>query len=617
MKVLLANPPWVNADRVGFRSNVRWPFTISKDEFERGGGAVYHFPLYQAYTLALLERDRFDLAAIDCSANGMDLDEFVRAVEAHAPDLIVLEMATPSFHMDVKTAAALKERLSAPIAIIGTHATIFHREIMTEHTCIDIVVRGEYEHTVLELAKALRDKRDLAQLQGLTFRRNGTVLLNPDRPHIDDLDSLPFPARDYFDWSKYHEPGYYALPWITMISSRGCPFRCTFCSWPQTMYGHKYRARSARNVVDEMELCAKKYRPGEIFFDDDTFTIGKKRVMDICRRILDRRLRVIWSCMGRTDTVDEEMLTEMRRAGCRKIKFGVETGSPRLMADIKKGLDLDKVTEAFRVARAVGMEVHGTFMIGLPGETRDTVRETVELACSIPMDSIQFSIATPFPGTEFYRQCADNGWLVTEKWEDYDGNFGSVVTYPQLSKVEIEELFYFADREYELRRKRDSIPTRFRKELRRRGLGGALRRAGESLALRASRRKERLLHTAEDTSSVALGWDWYPYDADEGGRPVGARSSLRALAEGPNRTFRLVARSPQGAESSRLLVFYEDSLLATLDLRSEWQEFAVNLPGTEPRALSLQAQPTIQHRRSGYIRHYGAVIKRIAVTKRP
>jgi len=615
MKVLLANPPWVKADRVGFRSNVRWPFTISKEEFDRGGRAAYHFPLYQAYTLALLERDGFELAAIDCSVNGMGLDEFVRAVEAHAPDLIVLEISTPSFHIDMQTAAALKERLTAPITIIGTHATIFHREIMTHHSCIDIVARGEYEHTVLELARAVRDKRDLAEVQGLTFRRNNNVLLNPDRPHVDDLDSLPFPARDYFDWRKYHEPGYYALPWITMISSRGCPYRCTFCSWPQTMYGHKYRVRSARNVVEEMELCAKKYRPGEIFFDDDTFTIGKKRVLDICREILDRKLRVVWSCMGRTDTVDEEMLAEMRKAGCRKIKFGVETGSPRLMADIKKGLDLDKVAEAFDAARAVGMEVHGTFMIGLPGETRDTVRETVELACSIPMDSIQFSIATPFPGTEFYRQCADNGWLVTENWEDYDGNFGSVVSYPQLSKLEIEELFYFADREYELRRKRESIPTRFRKELRRRGLTGALRRAGESLALRASRRKERMLHTIEDTSSVALGWDWYPYDADEGGRPVGARSSLRVLVQGPNRTLQLVARSPQGAESSRLKVLDDDNLLATLDLGAEWQEFTIDLPGTEPRELSLQAEPTIQHRKCGYIRHYGAVIKKITITK--
>jgi radical SAM superfamily enzyme YgiQ (UPF0313 family) len=381
------------------------------------------------------------------------------------------------------------------------------------------------------------------------------------------------------------------------------------------MYGHKYRARSARNVVDEMELCVKKYRPGEIFFDDDTFTIGKKRVLDICRQILDRNLPVVWSCMGRTDTVDEEMLAEMRKAGCRKIKFGVETGSSRLMADIKKGLDLDKVTEAFDAARAVGMEVHGTFMIGLPGETRDTVRETVELACSTPMDSIQFSIATPFPGTEFYTHCADNGWLVTEDWEDYDGNFGSVVSYPQLSKAEIEELFYFAAREYELRRKRESIPTRFRKEVRRRGLAGALRRAAESLVLRALRRKERLFHTIEDTSSVTLGWNWYPYDADEGGRPVGSRSSLRALVQGPNRALHLVARSPQGAESSQIAVYDGDNMLTSLALGPAWQEFAVDLPGTEPGEFALRAEPTIQHRKSGYIRHYGAVIKRIAVIR--
>jgi len=613
MKVLLANPPWVKEDRVGFRSNVRWPFTISKAEFERGSKASYHFPIYQAYTLGVLEQEGFDVAAIDCSVSGLDVEEFVRAVRTQAPDLLVMEISTPTFDLDMATAAALKKELALPIAIVGTHASIYHREILDSYSGVDFVVRGEYEYVVLDLAAALREGRDLETVQGLTFRQNGEVVVNPDRPRVEDLDSMPFPARDHFEWRKYHEPTYFALPWITMITSRGCPYRCTFCSWPQTMYGHRYRVRSAENVVDEMEYCVERYRPGEIFFDDDTFTIGKTRVMEICREIRDRNLRVVWSCMGRTDTVDDEMLADMFNAGCRKIKFGVETGSKRIMAAIQKGLDLDKVATAFQMARSVGMEVHGTFMIGLPGETRDTVRETVEFACSIPMDSVQFSIATPFPGTDFYEQCSRKGWLVTEEWENYDGNFGSVVSYPQLSKVEIEELHCFANQEYETRRKRDPILVRFANEMRRTGLPGALRRATESVTLRVSRKLGRLRHPVENSESIELDWDWYPYDPDEEGRPVGAHSTLRVLVQSPDRTLKLTARSPGGLDSSRLHVFDGDNRIATFDLDRAWRGFAVDLPGTDLVGLSLRSEPTVPCRKGAYIRHYGAVVKNIRV----
>jgi len=613
VKVLLANPPWVLEDRVGFRSNVRWPFTVSRAEFGRVGKVSYHFPIYQAYTLAVLRQHGFDVAAIDCSVSEMDVEEFLAAVKNCAPDLVVIEVATPSFRLDMDTAQALKKSLDLPTAIIGTHASVFHRAIVNDYPAIDFVIRGEYEYTVLELAQALRDRRDPGEVKGLTFRRNGTAVVTENRPYIGDLDRLPFPARDCFDWRRYHEPTYYALPWITMISSRGCPYRCTFCSWPQTMYGHRYRARSAKNVVDEMEHCVKKYRPGEIFFDDDTFTIGKARVMEICREICDRNLRVVWSCMGRTDTVDDDMLSEMFNAGCRKIKFGVETGSENMMETIQKGLDLSRVGYVFESARSVGMEVHGTFMIGLPGETRESVRETVDLACSIPMDSVQFSIATPFPGTRFYAQCVENGWLVTENWDDFDGNFGSVVSYPQLSKVEIEELLYFAYREYETRRKRDPLTVRFRKEVRRTGLRGALRRAADSVMIRISRRMNESLHAVEDRRSVAIGWDWYPYDPDEGGRPVGAHSSLRVLAQSPDRKLRIVARAPRGLESSQIRVFEAETLLACMDIGRSWQEFAVELSGHEPTELILQTHPTISRRKSGYIRHYGAIIKKITV----
>ncbi|MEI6632896.1 MAG: radical SAM protein [Chlamydiota bacterium] len=447
MKTAICNPPWLTKKRIGFRANVRWPFTIPLSVFRAKGSASYHFPIYHAYLAALMMREGLEVGVIDATLDLLDIPAFIRRLRAEKADLCVIETSTPSFPVDIHTMRAVKEELGIPVIAIGPHTSIYHREALAEHPCIDYIARGEYEVTVTELVKHLRDGKDPHGVRGISYRRDGAVVANGDRPFIQDLDGLPYPARDLYRWERYHEPSYLALPWITMITSRGCPFRCTYCLWPQVMYGGRFRARGARNVVDEMEHCVRRYTPGEIFFDDDTFTIGKERVIGICDEITRRGLAVIWSCMGRVDTVDEEMLSRMHRAGCRKIKFGVETGSPAIMKAIKKGIDLARVPGAFAAAKRCGLEVHGTFMIGLPGETPDTVRETVALAKKLPNDSLQFSIATPFPGTEFFDQCKRDGLLVTEDWADYDGTFGAVVSYRNLGKKEIESLHAAAIRE--------------------------------------------------------------------------------------------------------------------------------------------------------------------------
>jgi anaerobic magnesium-protoporphyrin IX monomethyl ester cyclase len=447
MKTVICNPPWLTKKRIGFRANVRWPFTIPLSVFRAKGSASYHFPIYHAYLAALMMREGLEVGVIDATLDLLDIPAFIRRLKAEKPDICVVETSTPSFPTDILTMRAVKKELGIPIVAIGPHTTIFHREALAEHPCIDYIARGEFEATVTELVTHLRDGKDPGGVRGISRRSGGAVVVNEDRPFIHDLDSLPYPARDLYRWERYHEPSYLALPWITMITSRGCPFRCTYCLWPQVMYGGGFRARSARNVVDEMEHCVRRYKPGEIFFDDDTFTIGTKRVLGICDEITRRGLSVIWSCMGRVDTVDEEMLSRMHGAGCRKIKFGVETGSPAIMRAIRKGIDLARVPGAFAAAKRCGLEVHGTFMIGLPGETPETVRETVALAKKLPNDSLQFSIATPFPGTEFFAQCKRDGLLVTEDWADYDGTFGAVVSYRNLGKKKIESLHAAAIRE--------------------------------------------------------------------------------------------------------------------------------------------------------------------------
>lgn len=438
MKTVICNPPWLTKHRIGFRSNVRWPFTIPLSVFRAKGSASYHFPIYQAYLAALMMREGLEVGVIDATLDLLDIPAFIRRLRLEKAAICVVETSTPSFPFDLRTMRAIKEDLGIPVIAIGPHATIFHRELLAEYPCIDYIARGEYEATVTELVKRLRNGGDPRGVRGVSWRRDGAAVANEDRPPIEDLDGLPWPARDLYRWDRYHEPSHLALPWITMITSRGCPYRCTYCLWPQVMYGTKFRARSAENVANEMEYCIRRYAPGEIFFDDDTFTIGKRRVLEICDEILRRGIDVVWSCMGRVDTVDEEMLSRMRRAGCRKIKFGVETGSPVIMKTIRKGIDLARVPGAFETAKRCGLEVHGTFMIGLPGESAETVQETVALAKRLPNDSLQFSIATPFPGTEFFDYCKQRNLLVTEDWTDYDGTFGAVVRYENLSKKEIE-----------------------------------------------------------------------------------------------------------------------------------------------------------------------------------
>ena len=447
MKIVICNPPWLVGDRVGFRSNVRWPFTVPLSVFRKKGSVSYHFPIYQAYLAALLLREGVEVGVIDATLDLLDIEGFIKRLRQEKGDICVIETSTPSFPVDIRTMRAVKQELGIPLIAIGPHTSIYHMEIMGDYPFIDYIARGEYEFTVLDLVKHLIEGREVSDVTGITYRADGNVIANEDRPFIRDLDSLPYPNRELYRWKRYHEPEFIALPWITMITSRGCPFKCTYCLWPQVMYGNKFRTRSAEHVVNEMDFCVNRYRPGEIFFDDDTFTIGKERVLGICAEILKRGIEVIWSCMGRVDTVDEEMLSHMYLAGCRKIKFGVETGSQKIMASIKKGIDLAKVTPAFEAAKRSGLEVHGTFMIGSPGETPETVRETIELAKRLPNDSLQFSIATPFPGTEFYDYCKGNGLLVTDDWSNYDGTFGAVMSYPNLSKEGIESLYETAIRE--------------------------------------------------------------------------------------------------------------------------------------------------------------------------
>ncbi len=450
MKVLVANPPWPGPG-YGARSDVRWPHKRSDKYIE--------YPIYLSYTVAVLDEAGFDVSFIDAIMDELDIDEFAQRVRDLGPRLAVVETSTPSIHFDLDTAAAIKE-LSPDtfVALVGSHVTYFDQEILAENPAVDGVIRGEFEYTSADLAKALEAGGNLNSVLGLTYRdagpskgsgRGGDVRRNPDRPLFEPLDRMPFPARHIVKGEGYRAGIYSGGHPTAMISSRGCPYRCTFCLWPDVLYGHKFRARSAENVVDEIEQAVRVHGHDEIYFDDDTFTIDRQRVMDICRLIQERGLEkeVEWIAQCRVDTVDREMLEAMKAANCGYILFGVESGSPTMLKKMKKGITLDKVRQAFKLTAKVGIKTQAFFLFGIPGETQETIRETIEFAKEINASSTQFAVAIPHPGTALYEECKTNGWLTSEDWVDYTSE-ASLIETPWLTAEEVEEARIRAYREY-------------------------------------------------------------------------------------------------------------------------------------------------------------------------
>lgn len=443
MKVLVTNPPWPG-EGYGARSDVRWPHK-RKDKY-------IEYPVYLSYTVAVLEQAGLDVSFLDAIMQELDVAAFAQRVKELSPRLLVMECSTPSINYDLQSAAAVKAALpECKILLIGSHVTYFHDKILAENPAVDAVCRGEFEITVRELARAIDAGLDWSTVEGLSYRTaDGQVAANPPRPLIEDLDALPFPARHIVLDQGYRAGIFSGTQPTAMVSSRGCPFQCTYCLWPATLYGHRFRARSAQNVVDEIDQILHKYGIDEIYFDDDTFTMDRQRVLDICRMIRERGLKVSWIVQARVDTVDREMLQTMKDAGCHYILFGVESGSPEMLKIMKKHINLDQVRVAFQLCSELGIKTQAFFLFGVPGETQQTIRETIEFAKSLNASTAQFAIVVPHPGSVLYEQVVANGWLIYKNWEDFASQ-RSLVETPQLSRQEVEQARVRAYREYYFR----------------------------------------------------------------------------------------------------------------------------------------------------------------------
>jgi radical SAM superfamily enzyme YgiQ (UPF0313 family) len=450
MRILVANPALRfnlegEQERYLFGAGCRFPWSLRKDKESYPRYAM--FPFFLGYTAGLLERDGFEVKAIDGVPLNLAHEEFMkRAIEAK-PDVILFEPATPAIYRIGRIAQELAEATKARIVFAGSHVTSFPREVLADFKHVDFVLIGEYEMTFLQLARRLRAGEGWEDLAGIGYRSESGEFRGGKRaPEIDPIDQLPPPARHLFpayfntDLARYHDGFCQHRPAIQLHSSRGCPFRCNFCLWIQAMYNNgKHRTFSAKRTVDEMVDVMSRFGAKEIYFDDDDFTVRKEHVVELCDEMERRGLRVPWSVMGDAMSTDEETLVRMARAGCVGMKFGLESVDPAVLKRIGKPIKVDRVELIANTARRLGIKTHMTVTLGLSGETRESIEKTFEFACRIDVDSVQFSVATPYPGTRFYQELEQAGRLKFQSWEDFDGANNAVFEVEGVDATFVEE----------------------------------------------------------------------------------------------------------------------------------------------------------------------------------
>jgi anaerobic magnesium-protoporphyrin IX monomethyl ester cyclase len=361
-------------------------------------------PLGLAYLAAVLERDGHEVSVFDLGLEPQTpIQTEIDRICASDPQVVGITSMTSVYQSALDTAALLKARLGRPIVVGGPHATVFPERVLLEAPVIDYVVRGEGEETFAELVDALESGQyDVRGILGVTHRQHGSIVSNPDRPLIRDLDALPFPARHLVQMDRYGLRTPDGRPMVTILSSRGCPYNCAYCF--KGIVGRTYRQRSPANIVAEIRQVIDTYGWRDFYFIDDLFTIDSRRLETLTDRFIGEGLEIRWQCLGRVDRVNAELLRKMYTAGCRQIHYGIESGNQQILERIGKGIDLDQVRKAVGWAQDAGIHAKGYFMLGLPGDTPSTMQETIDFAVELGLDEAMFSLTTPFPGTRLWDE---------------------------------------------------------------------------------------------------------------------------------------------------------------------------------------------------------------------
>jgi hopanoid biosynthesis associated radical SAM protein HpnJ len=419
MRTLFLNPPSFEGFDGGAGS--RWP---ASREIES-----YWYPVWLCYPAGMLS----DSKVLDAPPHKVSIEQTVNMAKDF--ELLVLFTSTPGFDVDVRMAEMMKDvNPKLKVCFVGPPVTVEPEKALS-NTAIDFIVRQEFDYPIVHYANG----KPLEEIPGVSFRKNGGVRNNPEQGFIENLDELPWVTKVYkrdLDFRRYNVP-FLQNPFISFYTSRGCPAMCTFCLWPQTHSGHRWRLRSTDDVANEVRWALGNF-PGlkEIFFDDDTFNYQKVRTLEICKKL--KPLNFTWSCTSRV-TTDYETLKAMKEAGCRLMIVGYESGEQQILKNIKKGATIEMAERFTSNAKKLGLTIHGDFIVGLPGETRATIRKTIDWAKKLDVHTIQVSIGHPFPGTEFYDYVKSNGLITIDSMTDKEGHQLPNYQYQGLDRAELVE----------------------------------------------------------------------------------------------------------------------------------------------------------------------------------
>jgi len=419
MKPLFLNPP-------------------SFEDFDGGAGARYQasrevtsfwYPTWLCFPAGMIEGSR----VVDAPVQKFTLEDCLGIAQDF--DMVVLYTSTPTLAIDIETARRIKEIKPGIVTVLtGPHVTVLpEQSLRAGKGAIDIVCRGEFDYSTKELCQG----RAWAEVDGISFLKDGAITHTPDRPMIEDLDALPFVSQIYrrdLPIKEYVIP-HFKSPYVSIYSSRGCPSNCIYCLWPQTISGRRMRTRSPQNVYEEIKWITENIpEMRELSFDDDTFTANREHAREIARLI--KPLGISWTINARANC-DFETLRIMREAGLRHVVVGFESGNAQILKNIKKGVTKEQAIQFTKDCKKLGLSIHGAFIMGLPGETRETIQETIQFAIGLDLNTIQASLASPYPGTEFYALCQENNWIGSGDFLDGTGHQKCVINYPGLSSSEI------------------------------------------------------------------------------------------------------------------------------------------------------------------------------------
>ncbi len=445
LKVLMLNPPFLKR----YSRPQRNPGVTRSD--------TMYYPYWMAYATGALEKAGFDVRFYDAPAAGMDYPDVEQRALDQKPDMIVLDTSTPSIYNDVKVLDMLKAKFpQAQGVLVGTHATAMPDETFGFSQNIDYIVRGEYDFTLVDLAKAFENGSNPSPLDGLSHRTNGTITHNKARDLIKDLDDLPFVSEVYKRhlsiWDYFNPDCLY--PNVTILTGRGCPYRCTFCLWTATLSGYKTRFRAVDSVLDELMYIQNSFSDARaVFFEDDIFTINEARCVELCEGMMRRGFKMKWNANTRAD-VSFETLKVMKRAGCRALCVGFETGNQEILDAYGKRIKVEDFYTFAKNAHKADIHFHGAFIVGGPGENLKTMERTLKLAKDIKPDTAQFYPLMVYPGTVEYTRMKERGMLVTEKYEDYltaDGLHNTIIRTQDMSPQELIRWCDHARRDFYLR----------------------------------------------------------------------------------------------------------------------------------------------------------------------